>query len=148
MKTEPEFEKYRPLLTGLLDGELTAEEAADVNDAMIKSSALREEYEGLCSSDEELKHLSMMEPGDEVARRLWKSPFNRFVTAGGVWLIVIGYLTLIIYSFNELATNSGELNLPKVAVFAIWAGIATLFLTVLRERIATYKTDPYKDVER
>ena len=39
---DPDPEKFRPLLAGLLDGELSAEEAAEVNDAMIKSAELRE----------------------------------------------------------------------------------------------------------
>ena len=42
-----DLNEYRPLLMGLMDGELTPEEAAKVNDALIRSAVLRDEYEKL-----------------------------------------------------------------------------------------------------
>ena len=145
---KPEFEKYRPLLTGLLDGELEAEEAAEVNDALIRSAELREEYERLCQADEKLRSMSAIEPGDEVIRRLWKSPYHRVALDAGVWLIVIGYLVMIGFGLFEFARASGEPTLPKFATFAIVGGALMLLITLVRERIATHKTDPYKDIER
>ena len=145
---EPDLEKLRPLLSGLLDGELPPQEAAEVNDALTRSAALREEYEQLCSMDEKLKHLSMIEPADEVAERIWNSPYHRLARDAGVWLIVGGYLALLAYGLYAIATADDGPVLPRIATFAIFGGIAMLLITLIRERVTTHKTDPYKDIKR
>ena len=147
MDSEEQFETYRPLLAGLLDGELSAEETVKVNDALTRSEKLREEYNRLCAMDEELKHLSTIEPTEEIARRLWASPYHRVARDVGVWLIVGGYVLLIAYSLFHLATSDAP-ALPSIAVFAIIGGIITLLVTLIRERVATHKSDPYKDIEK
>lgn len=143
-----QYEKYRPLLTGLLDGELTAEEATEVNDAMIKSAELREEYNRLCHADEELKHMSTIEPGDEVVRRLWKNPFHFLAVNVGSWLFIGGYLCLIGFGITEFAKDSSEPLFPKIAISAIIGGPIIMLVALIFERVATHKTDPYKDIER
>lgn len=146
MKNE-DLEKYRPLLMGLMDGELSPEEAADVNDALIRHADLRDEYEKIREGAGKLESLSMLEPQDEIVRRLWKSPYRRFLRDHGVWFIIGGYLLLIAYGLFAFLAEDGPV-LPKLAVFAIFFGVATLLYTFIRERIETHKVDPYKDIER
>ncbi|MEN9021273.1 MAG: hypothetical protein ABF370_12265, partial [Verrucomicrobiales bacterium] len=74
---QPDLEKLRPLLMGLIDGELTPEEAAEVQRALIRSQALQDEYEQLRETSNHLEAISMLEPGDHVANRLWKNPYHR-----------------------------------------------------------------------
>ena len=74
---DKDIEKYRPLLMGLMDGELSPEEAAEVNEALTRSAALRDEYEMILASAGKLESLSMVEPADEIARRIWRSPYHR-----------------------------------------------------------------------
>ena len=52
-----DLDKYRPLLMGLMDGELSPEEAADVNEALTRSSLLREEYEKLRETIQSLRQV-------------------------------------------------------------------------------------------
>ena len=40
-----ELERYRPLLMGLLDGELSPQEVREVNEALMRNADLRNEYE-------------------------------------------------------------------------------------------------------
>lgn len=145
---DPDIERIRPLLSGLLDGELEPHEVAEVNSALMRSASLRADYEQLCSMDEKLNHLTMIEPADKVAQRIWNSPYHRVALNAGIWLIIGGYIALIAYGIFALATADEGPVLPRVAVFAIFGGILMLLITLIRERVTLHKTDPYKEIER
>ncbi|HOK77481.1 MAG TPA: hypothetical protein PLW35_07135, partial [Verrucomicrobiota bacterium] len=62
--------------------------------------------------------------------------------------IIAGYASLIAYGVYEVLT-SGKEELPaKIAMAAIVLGFVILLCQLIRERIKTYKTDPYKEIER
>ena len=138
---------YRPLLMGLMDGELTHEEAANVNGALVRSSELREEYERLCQTGNHLQPMSFLEPGDEVTRKLWKSPHHHFARVGGLWLVLLGYVGLIGYTIVEMLSADG-LAFPNLCFIGILIGTAILLLSFIQGRIAKHTVDPYKDIQR
>ncbi len=70
----PDIEKTRPLLMGLIDGELIPEEAAEVNQALIRSQALRDEYERLRETSQRLEAISML---DTLLKRLSRQKIQR-----------------------------------------------------------------------
>lgn len=144
---EDELNKYRPLLMGLLDGELTPEEAADVNEALIRSRQLRDEYEAFQESDSKLNGVSFIEPTDVVAKRLWKSPYHRFARQAGIWFLIGGYAFLLLYSLLQATWSDGPF-VTRFGVGAILLGIVVLLITFITERIQTHKADPYKEIER
>lgn len=146
MKNE-DLEKYRPLLMGLMDGELSFEEAVDVNEALNRSADLRAEYEKIREGTGKLEALSLLEPSDEIARRLWKSPSHIFLRNSGVWMILGGYIVLILYAMYEALVEDGPV-IPNLAGVAIILGTVALLFTFIRERMETHKVDPYKDIER
>ena len=138
---------YRPLLMGLMDGELTHEEAANVNGALVRSSELREENERLCQTGNHLQPMSFLEPGDEVTRKLWKSPHHHFARVGGLWLVLLGYVGLIGYTIVEMLSADG-LAFPNLCFIGILIGTAILLLSFIQGRIAKHTVDPYKDIQR
>ena len=138
---------YRPLLMGLMDGELTPEEAAAVNNALTRSSELREEYERLCETGDHLYPISFLEPGDEVTDKLWKSPYHHFARVGGLWLVLLGYVGLIGYSVVRMLSSDG-LAFPNICFVGILLGTTILLLSFIRERMAKHAVDPYKDILR
>jgi len=142
-----ELSDYRPLLMGLLDGELSTEELSRVNEALRRSAALREEYEQLREAAGKLESLSLLETPDVIARRLWKSPYHRILRHGGVWMILGGYLILILFAIYQSLIEDG-INVPSLTLAAIVMGSLMLLLSFVRERWETYKTDPYKEIER
>ena len=147
MMNQDESKDYGPLLMGLIDGELSTEEALEVNEALRRSATLREEYERLLSDAGKLKSLSQLETSDLIARRLWISPYHRLMRNGSVWMILGGYGILILYAIYQSFVEEG-LNVPGVALAAMVLGAVTLLASFIRERVETYKTDPYKDIER
>ena len=141
-------EPFRPLLVGLLDGELTVRERSEINDHMIRCAACREEYERLRETSGKLEALSCKEPTDEVLRRLWRNPFSRVSRIGGILMVVLGYVGLIGFGLFKFFTGGNEEFWAKVPVAAIVIGVLVLFIRVVLERMKTYRNDPYKEIER
>ena len=142
-----DHERIKPLLMGLMDNELSAEERQEVNNYLTRCSKCREEYESLRESSGKLNTISFIEPTDEVLKYLWKSPFSSLMRNSALFFIVGGYVALAGYGIYNFLI-SGELTFPKIAVVAIIFGFAFLLFSVIRERIKTYKVDPYKEVVR
>ena len=101
----------------------------------------------MLSDARKLKSLSQLETSDLIARRLWKSPYHRLMRNGSVWMILGGYGILILYAIYQSFVEEG-LNVPGVALAAMVLGAVTLLASFIRERVETYKTDPYKEIER
>lgn len=141
-------EKFRPLLVGLLDGELTAREKTEVNDHMIRCAGCREEYERLRETSGKLEALSCDEPTDEVLRRLWRNPFSRLSRVGGILMVVLGYAGLIGFGLFKFFTGKEGEFWAKVPMAAIIIGILILLVLVVLERVKIYGKDPYREIER
>ena len=141
-------ETYQALLMGLLDGELDPEEAQEVNTHLHRCTGCREEYEQLRQSSKKIETLSFVEPQDEILNALWKRPYSRFTRNASLFLILAGYLVLILFGIYEFIQDKSEAVLPKVATVAICLGFVILLYSLIRERLRSYKTDPYKEIER
>jgi anti-sigma factor RsiW len=141
-------EPFKGLLVGLLDGELTPDETRQINDHLTRCAACRAEYEQLRETTGKLSAISFREPGDAVLAQVWKSPFSRLARNTSLVLIIGGYAGLMGYGLFEFLT-SGTKELPaKMGLAAIVLGFLILLVQLIRERVKTYKTDPYKEIER
>lgn len=140
-------EQIKLLLMGLMDKELSPEERQVANTHLTRCQKCRDEYEELRKVSKNLDVVSFIEPDQEVLNNLWTAPFSRLVRNSALVLIIGGYMTLIGYGFYEFL-QSDEPAFPKVAIAAIIFGFVFLLFSVIRERLITYKADPYKEVER
>lgn len=59
---------------GLLDGELSPDEARQVNQHLTRCAACRDEYEQLCETSGKLAAISFQEPEDAVLAQVGKPP--------------------------------------------------------------------------
>ncbi|MEE9556152.1 MAG: zf-HC2 domain-containing protein [Candidatus Adiutricales bacterium] len=141
-------QKYQGLLMGLLDKELTPEETVEVNDHLTRCEACRKEYEQIREASGKIETVSFIEPQDEVLEQLWKFPYSRLTRNSGLFLVLGGVLLLIVYGIFEFLRSGEEAVILKIGVVAVLIGCVILLLSVLRERIHTYKVDPYKEVKR
>ena len=141
-------ERYKGLLAGLLDGELTAEEAVDLNNHLIRCASCRADYEELRRTENKLEAISFIEVTDEAARAFWRLPYSRLLRNASLILIIGGYAALILYGVVTSLAEGTEGLFRKVSVTAIVIGFVVLLGLVIVERISTYKSDPYKEIER
>jgi anti-sigma factor RsiW len=141
-------EPFKGLLVGLLDGELTPDEARQINEHLTRCAACRTEYEQLRETEGKLAAISFREPDDVVLAQVWKNPFSRLARNTSLVMIIGGYAVLIGYGLFEVL-SSGKEELPaKVGLAAIVMGFLILLVQLIRERCRTWKTDPYKEIER
>lgn len=138
----------RNLLVGLLDGELTPDEAREVNEHLIRCAGCRAEHERLRETTARLRALSYQEPADAVLAQVWRSPYSHFAHNASLFMILGGYALLIGYALFELFTHGREALPVKVGIAAIVLGFLILLVLLVRERVKTYATDPYKEIER
>ena len=141
-------EPFKGLLVGMLDGELTPDEARQLNEHLSRCAGCRTEYEQLRETTGKLMAISFQEPDDLALEQIWRSPFSRLTRNAALLMIIGGYAALMSYAFFELLRHGREELLPKVSLAAIVLGFSMLLLQLIRERVRTYKTDPYKEIKR
>lgn len=143
-----ECSQYKSLLMGLMDNELTPEEVNEVDRHLIRCAECREEYEQLRETSGQIEKISFVEPADEVLENLWKMPYSRFTRNAGLFLVIGGYLALIIYALFQFLVDGTTPVFPKIVFAALIAGFFILLGSVIRERLHTFQSDPYKEVKR
>lgn len=144
----PNCEHYQTLIAGLLDGELTAEESAELNTHLIRCASCRADYEQLRKDENKLTAISFVEVTDEAAKKLWRLPYSRALRNTSLFMIIGGYAALLAYGFVLWWMEDTEDLFSKISVSAIVIGFVILLALMIVERISTYKSDPYKEIER
>ncbi len=145
-------EDYREQLMAYLDGELGETERLEFTAHLETCEACREELEKLETLKEVSRGMKLIKPSDEVWDRHWTCIYNR-VERGVAWIFLsIGAIVLGIFAVCQLCAGffvDPTVSLwIKLGVGALVVGGVTLFVSVIRERISTYKVDPYREVKR
>lgn len=141
-------EEYKSLMMGLMDDELTGEEAVRVNNHLIRCESCREEYGQLKEASGKMEGMGLETPDDKILEKAWKSPHSRLARNFGIVLVVAGWLAMVIYGAYEFLVIKDVESIPKFAFVIMGVGIVVLFITVLRDRIKSYRNDPYKEVDK
>ena len=141
-------EMIQPLLSGLMDGELTPEQSIAANQHLIHCAACRREYDDLVKACDPLRGLAFEEPDASQLERLWRSPCSRLARVGGLALLLCGWLTLLVFVTVEIARDRSA-GLPlKLGLAGVALGFLVLLGAVALDRWLVSQHDPYKEVER
>lgn len=148
-----DHEYYKKLLMGLVDGELSDEEKKELESHLSKCSECRRELQEFKKMKEVMKTMKYKEPPDELWERYWTGIYNRLERGFGWILLSIGAIILLFWGgfkfVESLVKDPTVAIIAKIGILAAIAGIAILLVSVIRERIFTYKTDKYaKEVKR
>jgi len=146
-------DEFKPMLTGYVDGELSAEMRAALEQHLDGCAACKRELAGLSRLKEELAMMKFKEPTDVELERYWRSVYNRLERGLGWVLFSLGAIIVLCYGgfklVEEIVRDPGVAVLLKVGVVALVFGTVILFVSLLRERLAVIKVDRYsKEVER
>jgi len=146
-------ERFKPMLTGYLDGELDPAERAQVEQHLAGCEACARELEELTALKEELAMLRFKEPSDVELERYWRSVYNRLERGLGWILFSVGAIVLLCYGgfklVEEVVSDPQVAVLFKIGVLALVFGAVVLAVSLLRERLAVCKVDRYsKEVDR
>ena len=135
------------LLSGLVDGELTQQQRQRVTLHCEQCDECRQNLADLRELRERIGKANLSEVGEDKWRETMIDSTVRttrnmgwfFFIAG---LLVIGGVGLVGFVLTD------EIHIfMKLVLVAIYGGLASLFYSVMRQRLIERKTDKYKDVE-
>ena len=91
-------------------------------------------------------------PPPEVWDTYWQGVYNR-LERGFAWILFsIGSVILLTYGgFKAVETIVADPNLAtivKIGLLLVIGGLAALFVSVAREKLFTFRKDPYKEIQR
>lgn len=145
--------KFEQLMMAAIDGEFKRSEQEEFESLLRKYPSYQTEWEEYKKLKEATMQLQFKSAPDEVWDRYWTGIYNR-IERGVAWLFIsIGAAILLTYGgFKAVESLIADPNLElimKVGIIAVIGGFAVLFVSLVRERLFTRKTDRYaKEVQR
>ncbi len=146
-------DEFEPMLSAYVDGELAAEDRDRIEEHLAGCEACRQSLAELKAVQEDLAMIKFREPSDAELERYWRSVYNRLERGVGWVLLSLGAMVLLCYGgfklVEEMIRDPKVALALKVGVVALIIGVAVLFVSLLRERLAVRKTDKYsREVDR
>lgn len=139
-------------LTGLIDGELSPEEAARVRAHVEECETCRALHEEMRELAGVTRGIELMEPEDQVWLRYRDEVYNRLERQVGWILSSLGAILLLgsaLYFF--VADFLADADVPivvRAGLALLLAGAIVLAVSVARERMAIYRADRFREIER
>lgn len=145
-------DKYKDLMMGYLDDELTEQQRKEFEDHVASHQECAEEFEEFKQLGELTETLRLSEPEDRVWEEYWSGTYNKYERGIGWIVFSVAAILLLIYGgfkmIEGVIVNPTIGILLKGGLLLLIAGLAILFVSILRERLFIRKKDRYKDVRR
>jgi len=143
---------YKELIMGYLDNELEDEQKRAFEEHLRTCSACARELEEFRKLKQITDEVKLVEPEDRIWEQYWGGIYNRIERGLGWIIFSVAAILLVIYggfkAIEELIKDPSVGMFLKVALLALIAGLAVLFVSVVRERLYFWKKDRYRDVRR
>lgn len=143
---------YKDLMMAYLDHELDDQQKRAFEEHLASCAACAKEMEEFKKLKQLTDDVTLVEPEDRIWQQYWNGIYNRIERGFGWILFSLAAILLIIYGgfkfIEELIKDQTVGMLLKVGLLALIAGLAILFVSVLRERVYFWRRDRYKDVRR
>ena len=134
----------REELMRYLDGELPADRARAVEEALETSTELRREHAVFRRMKEDLE---LMGAQMETKGTVWNAVNQKLTRPVGWILFMIGAVVWMGYGVYEYLMGADAMW-EKLATSAIVVGLGMLLVSALVDRYRDLKTDPYKEIQR
>lgn len=145
-------DEYKDLMMGYLDNELTQQQRQQFEEHIASHPECGVEFEEFKKLQQITDSLSLAEPEDEIWDQYWSNSYNRLERGVGWVVFSVAAILLLIYGgfkmIEEIITDPTIGMLLKGGLLMLIAGLAILFVSILRERLFIQKKDRYKDVRR
>lgn len=139
-------EQYREMLAGYVDGELHGDELLEFESHLAECTECQREVAVFHSLKGELQAMGLKSP-EVPGGSVWND-VNKHVARPAGWIfLIIGILMYVVYAVYTFIQSTGNL-FEKLATGFLVIGFVVLLATVAYERIVSYKTDPYKGIEK
>ena len=143
---------YKNRLMGYLDDELDNDQRQQVEKHLAQCPDCAAEIEEFKKLKAITDDIALVEPEDRIWQDYWSNIYNRLERSIGWIMFSVAAIALTIYAgfkaVEELIKDPTVEIILKIGVLALIAGLAILFVSVLRERIYIRHRDRYRDVRR
>jgi anti-sigma factor RsiW len=143
---------WRPYVSAYLDEELEPAERRAFEKELARRPELLEEVEAMRNMKSVISGIKLKALPDAAYDDYRERTYNRLERRVGWILLSIGVIVLLGYGLYQLIVflvADAELAWwIRAAIGAACAGLAVLFVSVIRERLFVWKRDPYKEVKR
>jgi predicted anti-sigma-YlaC factor YlaD len=135
------------LISGYLDGELVQQDDQRVRLHLEGCAECRAIADGMRKVKEATMTSEFQIPEDTQWDEKPRGSISAFVSRFGWTIAIVWVVAIVGYGIWQVATDAENL-LEAVLVFGLWAGFGLVFLSVLIDRLKTFKTDPYRRIEK
>ena len=143
---------HKDQLMGYLDNELSDEQRRRFEEHLAGCTDCADELEEFKKLKAITDEVSLAEPEEKVWQDYWSGVYNRIERGIGWIMFSVAAVALAIYggfkAIEELIKDPGIEITLKIGLLTLIAGLAILFVSVLRERLYFWRRDRYKDVRR
>ncbi|MHC5142406.1 MAG: anti-sigma factor [Planctomycetota bacterium] len=143
---------YKGLMMGYLDNELDEHQKKMFTEHLDQCPECKKELAEFKELKQLADEVALTEPTDELWQQYWKNIYNRFERTLGWILVSVAAIILLIYGgfklIEEIIQDPTIDMVLKIGLVALIVGVATLFVSVARERLYLRKKDPYNDIRR
>ena len=144
-----ECENIKPLMSGVLDNELDAEQTALLQEHIENCDTCRTEFEEMKTFISTTSQLRIESPPEEVWDTFLDGVYNRLERKTGWLVFIVGAIILTGLGLYFFIMEPWASALEKLAVAVPVIGLIIVFISVLRQRLHTSKTDRYsKEIQR
>jgi len=145
-------EKFRELLAGYVDGELTAPEKLDFERELSHSAELRAELHEFMQLKEVTNAMRYADIPDAVWESYWESLYRKTERGLGWILFSVGAILVIgfglYHAFYDLFTDPDAPLWLQIGLPTATLGAGILLVSYIRERLFARKRERYTEVER
>lgn len=138
------------LLSGYVDHELTQQQSQRVRVHLETCEACRRLHADLVNMKEQLRQLSWPISDEEMLEKLEKDLFASGTRKAGWVLLAVGALFAVVAGTVALFLFLAAPDVPMIVKLfnvLLVLGAGALFVSVVRERLMTYKKDKYRNVK-
>ncbi len=143
---------YKDLMMGYLDNELSDEQKRKFEEHLAGCPECANELKEFRKLKAITDEVTLVEPEDRIWQDYWDGIYNRIERSAGWIVFSVAAILLAIYGgfklIEDIIKDTTVGMLLKVGLLALIAGLAILFVSVLRERLYFRQRDRYKDVRR
>ncbi len=143
---------HKDLMMAYLDDELDEPQRKAFEEHLASCPVCAQEMKEFARLKQVTDSVTLVEPEDRLWEQYWGGVYNRIERNIGWTLFSVAGILLAIYAgfkaIEDLVRDPAVGLLLKIGLLVLIAGLAILFVSILRERIYFWSKDRYKDVRR
>ncbi len=140
-------EQIEVQISGLLDGELTQQETQRVQIHVEDCGHCRQVYQDLKALKAQVGQLDYPSADTQMLEDLESDLTAKFARRSGFLLLIIGFALAIGFGLFTFFTDPSVPLIVQLCYGLYIVGGLALFISVLRQRLKTYKNDKYRKVD-